>query len=91
MELTEGQIRELNQIFKSDSRFLADHNLMDYSLMLVIEQLEVPIKTTSKEEERVCYTSINSASNESLEKNYQQTSREHYDKFERSFKDIVND
>ena len=37
MELTEGQIRELNQIFKSDSRFLADHNLMDYSLMLVIE------------------------------------------------------
>jgi hypothetical protein len=28
----------LQQILKSDSKFLADHNLMDYSLLLTIEQ-----------------------------------------------------
>ena len=41
MKLSKQQFDELDWILKADSKFLSDHNLMDYSLLLVIEECPV--------------------------------------------------
>lgn len=41
MKLSKEQFDELDWLFKVDSQFLRDHNLMDYSVLLVIEEVQV--------------------------------------------------
>ena len=42
MKLSKHQFEDLEWLIKEDSLFLAEHNLMDYSILLVIE--EVPVE-----------------------------------------------
>ena len=91
MELTSGQIDELSNIFKTDSQFLADHNLMDYSLLLVIEQLKVSLNGdqlfNGSPVQTFDYASLNS---DQLFKQQKSGEPSINQKFERSFKDYVN-
>lgn len=41
MKLSKQQFEDIEIILKADSIFLAKHNLMDYSLLLVIEECPV--------------------------------------------------
>lgn len=41
MKLDKKQYRLLNWLIKMDSDFLRNHNLMDYSMLLVIESVKI--------------------------------------------------